>query len=77
MTRVTYKILKNVIDNWNEAHADLLITLDVYSGYYHIGYSGPHGSADYFIMEETPSRALECFNIWKNGFYKGQEHIEK
>lgn len=71
----TYKMVKKSIEVWNENHPETQLELSMYSGYYHIGYAGPHGSVKYnFIVQPGPGATVEAFRVWKEGYYAGLEN---
>lgn len=69
MTRVSYKKLKEWVNEWNEGHPEHEpFEVRAYSGYYHIG-----TNASNMISEATPGRAWEMFTMWKYGYLEGTE----
>lgn len=68
MKRVTFKLLKEWINEWNE-YNDIQMEVRAYNDYYHIGPVG----GNYIIVEKTPGRAWEVFCIWKNGYFTGRD----
>ena len=74
---ITYKMVKKRIGDWNENHPETPLKLSIYNGYYHIGYAGPNGSMDTFIVQSGPGATLEAFEVWRNGYFKGMEMAKK
>lgn len=69
MSRVTYKKLKEWVNEWNEGHPEHEpFEVRVWNGYYHIGTNGSE-----LIGEATPGRAWAMFTMWKYGYSDGME----
>ena len=67
MTRVSYKKLKEWVNEWNEGHPEHEpFEVRSNNGYYHIG-----EKCSYMISEATPKRAWEMFTMWKYGYSEG------
>lgn len=72
MSRISYNMLKEWINEWNEYHPEMKMRLSVYNDYYHIARDS---IGQNIVVEATPGRAWESFTIWKNGYYTGKESV--
>ena len=70
--RVTYRMLKEWIEEWNEYNPEMQMFVSVYNDFYHIS---KQKNGTNIVVEATPGRTWESFTIWKNGYYAGRDSV--
>ena len=70
MKRVTFKILKEWINDWNTGHPETQFVVRSYNDYYHIE-SWENGTN--IITAKSPGLAWDQFWVWMDGYRRGVE----